>query len=188
MGIAFESERLAARHYEPGDAPEMFEIYREPDIFRWLGGGSPFTNVAEAETAIARQIERDSTGSPLGRWGIVIRETGQLIGTVLVLPLEETPEIEIGYMLGKPHWGHGYATEICRAAIDYGFRNLDVDHLCGVVFPENIASQRVLEKAGMTYRGMRPTFGSVLRYYTVDRPADIPYPNRGPLIMPKKIE
>lgn len=174
MGIAFKTERLIARRYEPRDAEAMFEIYREPEIFRWLGGGSPYTDISEAKAGIDRQMERDLADSPLGRWAIVLRDIDRMIGTVLVLPLEETPEIEVGYMLGKPWWGHGYATEICRAAITYGFANLDVGHLCGVVFPENIASQRVLEKAGMTYRGMRPTFGHDLRYYTIDRPTPNP--------------
>jgi RimJ/RimL family protein N-acetyltransferase len=87
----------------------------------------------------------------------------------MLWPLEDGPEIEVGYHLAQFAWGKGFATEAARATIEHGFRVLDLDQLVSVVFPENFASQRVLEKSGMTYRGMRQTFGFELMYYTINR-------------------
>jgi RimJ/RimL family protein N-acetyltransferase len=169
MEIVFETDRLIVREYEPSDAPALFEVFREPDIWRWLGGGSVWTELAQAESAIERQIERREAEPERRNWAVVVRDTGRLIGVVLIAPLEEGPEVEIGYMIGKPWWGNGYATEVCTAGITWAFRNLPVEHLVGVVFPANVASQNVLVKSGMTFRRMRHTFGADMRYYTITR-------------------
>lgn len=169
MGVVFETTRLIARTYEPGDAPGMFAVFREPEVWRWLGAGSAWTELAEAEAAVARQIERYSTDPEKRHWAVVARDTNTIVGVVLIAPLEDGPEIEIGYMLGKPHWGLGYGTEICTAGIAWAFANLPIDHLVGVVFPENVQSQKVLVKSGMTFRRMRHTFGKEMRYYTIER-------------------
>jgi RimJ/RimL family protein N-acetyltransferase len=172
MTVIFETERLIARQYEPDDVDATFAIYSDPDVWRWLGGGEPYKDLEQSRAAVQRQMDRYAAETALGSWAVVVRETGEMIGTVLLLPLEGGPEIEVGYHFGRFAWGQGYATEAVRATIRYGFSSLEVDQLSAVVFPENVASQRVLEKAGMTYRGMRPTFGFDLMYFTIDRPRD----------------
>ena len=169
MTTIFETERLIVRRFTTADAAEVFEIYRDPAVWRYLGGGEPYTSVEQARERLARHELGYADESPFGSWAVVVRETNAVIGTVLVAPLEEGPEIEVGYHYGQSAWGMGYATEAAIGAIEYGFGVLKLDQLCGVVFPENLASQRVLEKAGMTYRGMRPTFGFTLMYYTIER-------------------
>lgn len=169
MSIIFETDRLIARQYAPGDAEAMFEIFREPEVWQWLGGGSAWTELSEAEAAVARQIERYACDPEKRHWAVVARDTMTIVGVVLIAPLEDGPEIEIGYMFGKDHWGNGYATEICTAGAAWAFAHLPIEHLVGVVFPENIASQKVLTKSGMTYRGMRFTFGKDMQYYTITR-------------------
>lgn len=66
-------------------------------------------------------------------------------------------------------WGQGYATEIARALVGYGFDLLDLDRIVGVSYPENRASCRVLEKAGLIYQGRRHAYGQDLEYYTIER-------------------
>jgi RimJ/RimL family protein N-acetyltransferase len=170
MSVIFETERLIARRFRADDVDATFAIYSDAEVWRWLGGPGPHQDLDRSRAAIQRQMGRYAEGAPYGSWAVVVRDSNQLIGTVLLLPLEGGPEVEVGYHLGRFAWGQGYATEIARGAIRHGFAVLDIDQLCGVVFPENVASQRVLEKAGMIYRGMRPTFGYDLMYYTIDRP------------------
>jgi RimJ/RimL family protein N-acetyltransferase len=176
MGLLFETDRLIVRTYETDDAEADYQMYRDPDVWTYLGVNRPYTSIDDARAAIARRQTFDQEKSGYGSWAVVVRDTGELIGTVLIAPLEEGPEIEVGYILAKRAWGMGYGTEVCRAAIAYGFRTLPVDQLVGVVFPENVASQNVITKAGMTFQGMRHTFGFDLRYYTVQRPDQIPCP------------
>ena len=174
MAIMFETERLIARQYEQSDATAFFEIYRNPEVWRWLGGGLPHEDIDRSRGAIQRYRERYIDNPGFGSWAVVVRNTCELIGTILLAPLEEGPEVEVGYHLGQFAWGHGYATEIARGAIRYGLDVLGLPKLCGVVFPENLASQRVLGKAGMTYRGMRMTFGFNLMYFTIARAPESP--------------
>jgi ribosomal-protein-alanine N-acetyltransferase len=165
----FETERLIVRRYELGDAPAMFEIYREPEVWRYLAGGEPYASVEQARERLAQRVKRCGERAPYGLWAVVVRDTGALIGSVLLVPLEEGPEVEVGYHFGTFAWGQGYATEVTRGAIRYGFDVLGLQQICGVVFPENVASQRVLEKAGLTYRGLRSVFGfDGVMFYAID--------------------
>ena len=168
--LVFETERLTVREYTVDDAPAAFEIYRDPEVWRYLAGGDPYVSVEQARERLEQRVQRYQERAPYGLWAVVVRDTRQLIGSVLLFPLENGSEVEVGYHFGRFAWGNGYATEVTRGAIRYGFDVLDLPSLCGVVFPENVASRRVLEKAGMTYRGLRSVFGfESVMYYTIDR-------------------
>jgi ribosomal-protein-alanine N-acetyltransferase len=167
----FETERLIVREYTVDDAPAMFDIYKDPEVWRYLAGGDPYTSVGQARERIELRIQRYREGAPYGLWAVVVRDTAQLIGSVLLSPLEDGPDVEVGYHFGRFAWGNGYATEVTRGAIRYGFDVLGLPSICGVVFRENVASQRVLEKAGMAFRGVRSVFGfDGIMYYTIDSP------------------
>ncbi|HET7054948.1 MAG TPA: GNAT family N-acetyltransferase [Thermomicrobiales bacterium] len=167
----FETERLNVRRYEPGDAPAMFEVYRNPDVWRYLAGGEPYASVEQTRERLEQHIQWYEDDTPYGLWAVVVRDTGELIGSVLLALLEGGPEVEVGYHFGTFAWGNGYATEVTRGAIRYGFDVLGLQQICGVVFAENVASQHVLEKAGLAYRGLRSVFGfDGVMYYTIDRP------------------
>jgi RimJ/RimL family protein N-acetyltransferase len=168
-GTLFETERLIVRPWSDDDAEHVFAIYRDPEVWRYLGGGKPLEDLDGAGAMLRHWIARSEEMAPCGTWAVVERESGVPIGSTMLWPLENGPEVEVGYHFAQSAWGKGYATEATRATIDHGFRVLDRDQLVAVVFPENPASQRVLEKAGMTYRGMRETFGFDLMYYTIDR-------------------
>lgn len=166
----FETERLIVRRYGLDDTPAMFEIYRDPEVWRYLAGGEPYTSVEQARERIEQRIQWYEEDAPYGLWAVVVRDTDQLVGSVLLGPLADGPEVEVGYHFGTFAWGQGYATEVTRAAIRYGFDVLGLPQICGVVFAENIASQRVLEKAGLTFRGLRSVFGfDGVMYYTIER-------------------
>jgi RimJ/RimL family protein N-acetyltransferase len=134
-----------------------------------LGGGSPHETIDDSRAWIDRLIQRADEWSPLGAWAVVRKSDGQLLGTVHLLPLEGGPDIEIGYHYGKAFWGNGYASEVARAVIPYGFEITDEDELVGVVFAENIGSQRVLENAGLRYVGERHCFGFDMMHYRIAR-------------------
>jgi RimJ/RimL family protein N-acetyltransferase len=167
--IVLETERLVVRRYELDDADQAYAIYSEPDVWRWLGGGSPHVSVEESRAWVERLLKRADEWDPIGAWAVVRREDNQLLGTVHLLPLEGGPDIEIGYHYGKDFWGHGYASEVARAVIPYGFEVTEEDELVGVVFQQNIASQRVLENAGLKYVGQRHCFGQDMMHYRISR-------------------
>ena len=73
--------------------------------------------------------------------------------------LEETDEIEIDFIFSRDYWGKGFATEAGKASLQYGFAQLHLQTIVGIVHPENLASQRVLEKIGMTQIEKTEYFG-----------------------------
>ena len=83
--------------------------------------------------------------------------------------MPETDEVEVGFLLGRPFWGQGLATEAARESVRFGFEDLDLEEIVGIVHPDNIASQRVLEKAGLTRVEHTSYFGMECYRYTVKR-------------------
>ena len=61
-----------------------------------------------------------------------------------------TPAVEVAWRPARPYWGHGYATEAARAALDYGFEELGLDEIVALTVPANRRSRRVMERLGMT--------------------------------------
>jgi ribosomal-protein-alanine N-acetyltransferase len=93
------------------------------------------------------------------------RTSGELMGRCGLQLIPETGEVEIDFLLGNPFWGRGFASEAGRASLNYGFEELALDQIVGIVHPENVASQRVLEKLGMWFSEKANYFGiDVFRY------------------------
>jgi RimJ/RimL family protein N-acetyltransferase len=84
---------------------------------------------------------------------ITLRDGGSVIGACS-LEWRGGPHPEIGYWLGVPYWGHGYATEAVQSLIDQGFSDLGNDAVEGGARPTNAASRRVLEKCGFQWTGV----------------------------------
>jgi [ribosomal protein S5]-alanine N-acetyltransferase len=87
------------------------------------------------------------------RLGIRLRSTGHLCGGIGLHPDAQQPRAELGYWIGVPFWGNGYATEAARAVIEYGFQELKLERIFASHFKGNDRSGRVLQKIGMRYEG-----------------------------------
>ena len=81
--------------------------------------------------------------------------------------LDEFGEVDVAYRLIPAHWGRGLATEVAKASVQFGFTNLGLKRIVGLAMPENIASIRVLEKAGLRYMGTVPFWGKPFSKYVV---------------------
>jgi ribosomal-protein-alanine N-acetyltransferase len=92
-------------------------------------------------------------GDAEGRFAIALRENGELAGMIGLCVVRDHDRGELGYWIGVPYWGRGYACEAAGAIIDYGFDVLKLNKVYAAHFDRNPASGRVLQKAGMTYEG-----------------------------------
>ena len=122
-----------------------------------------------------------------GWWAVSPRACGDagpvdepLIGWAGLTYLPETGETEVAYLLGKPFWGRGLATEAARASLRYGFEDLGIGTIVGIVHPDNLASRRVLEKAGLSYLDRAHYFGMDVLRYAIERSAWVPSGNAQP--------
>jgi RimJ/RimL family protein N-acetyltransferase len=84
---------------------------------------------------------------------ITAREDGALLGAIGLTLDVANQRAELGYWIGKPYWGHGYATEAARALVRFGFERLSLNRIYAHHFSHNPASGRVLQKAGLSYEG-----------------------------------
>ena len=170
MDVILETERLVIRRWTPADAEAAFAIYGDPEVTRYLGGSGPDATVEQTRATLERVIAREARTPGLGFWAVEEQGSGRLVGGALLQPVDETPEIEVGYHFARSAWGHGYATEVTRALIRYGFETHGLTRIIGLVFPENHASRRVLEKAGLTYEGRGSYFGHELDVLAISPP------------------
>lgn len=167
MRVVLETSRLILREFEPDDADALAQVLSDPVTMQYYP--APYDR-AGVENWIARNRQRYEHDA-VGLWAMLLKGTGELIGDCGILRQLVEGEFfyEIGYHLRKGHWGRGYATEAARACRDWGFANLTAEMMISLIRPENIRSQRVAERNGMTvwkqveWRGLRHSVFSVKR-------------------------
>ncbi|HEY2949312.1 MAG TPA: GNAT family N-acetyltransferase [Micromonosporaceae bacterium] len=158
---AFETERLTVRHWTESrnDLDRVYDIYSRWDVARWLGAAPRAMSVpSEALAAVRRWRDRGAElGDPFGVWAVEVRDSGVVAGTVLLLPLPDSDgspatDVEVGWHLHPDSWGHGYATEAARAAVERAFA-AGIPEVHAVVAPGNERSVAVCRRLGMTPLG-----------------------------------
>ena len=148
-----ETPRLQLRPFRESDIPEIVRLLQDRDIQRTtLNIPYPYTE-KDARDWLAFQREERAKGTGY-TFAIVRKEDGQLVGAIDIRPNKRHRKAEIGYWIGKPYWGQGYATEAARAIVDFGFQTLGLNRIYATHFAENPASGRVMQKVGMTYEGL----------------------------------
>jgi ribosomal-protein-alanine N-acetyltransferase len=143
-----ETARLVLRAITPDDRAAVFENYSDPDVARWFFD-QPYTRIEQADQIIRRFIERTTEGAGLA-WAIVLVGGGDLIGTCSYEHFDGDLTGEIGFDLGKKHWGHGYMTEALGSIVDHGFSVLGLVKIRADTYSDNLRARRVLEKLGFS--------------------------------------
>ncbi len=164
---AIETARLRLRPLVAEDLDAIHGIWVEPGVRKYLWDGERISR-EKAETVLASSIESFENYG-FGIWAVIHREKGDLIGFCGFRFLDDTPEIELLYGISTPYWGTGLATEAARAAIRYGFEEVGLDRILGIADRENIASRRVLEKAGMRFEQYTSHEGRDETHYAIRR-------------------
>ena len=100
-----------------------------------------------------------------------LRDSGAFVGGCGLFEVPEGDGIEIAYRLPVDCWGHGYATEMAPAVLAHGFGELSLSRIVGLTWPENIASQRVLEKIGMRRCGIEQHYGRAMQVFVATGPS-----------------
>jgi RimJ/RimL family protein N-acetyltransferase len=180
-----ETARLGLRKFMLEDIEAHTAIYGKPEVTQFLPGG-PFLDpetVQDASSWVVRYFIRHWQLYDFGAWALIDKETEKLIGHggLKFLPhtpinppqsLIETPqEVDIFYLLDRPYWGNGLATEAGKTFLAYGFEKLSLDHIAAITRPKNTASQHVLDKLGMVYTKEAYYYGVDVLYYAISRAA-----------------
>jgi [ribosomal protein S5]-alanine N-acetyltransferase len=164
-----ETVRLSLRPFETGDLESLTSFFADPDATCYL----PRATVSPRERAqrMIKRVVEHWRRYDYGVWAAAAKLDGALVGYCGLNWVPEADAVEIDYGLLQAYWGRGIATEAARAAIGFGFEQIKLDQIIGLVVPENVASRCVLEHLGMTYMRDVHFWGLDLRCYEVERKA-----------------
>ena len=167
--ITLETERLRLRMWrEEDDFEEYARMCADPDVMRYLGGKT-FDRL-EAWRHMALLVGHWHLRG-YGHWAVEEKSSGKFIGRLGFQNPQGWPGFEIGWTLGREHWGKGYASEGARRALDYAFDEMGRDHVISLIHPDNKNSIRVAERLGEKYEGRTQLLGLDVLIYGVDRGA-----------------
>ena len=145
-----ETARLRLRRLRPSDAPLLSALDSDEHVMRYIGsrGGTP----EQIASRVRERIAMDQAA--LGWWLVEDRADATFHGIAGLLEMHEGPDIELAYRFAQSAWGRGIATEAACVLAEHAFTTAGLTRVVAVTFPENAASQRVLEKVGFVADGM----------------------------------
>lgn len=162
------TERLLLRGLQPGDLDAYAAMYADPEVMRYLEDGRPLDRAAAWRSMAVHLGHWQLRG--YGQWALVDRATSELVGRAGLWEPEGWPGLEVGWLLARPHWGQGFATEAGRAAIDYAFEVLGTEQVISLIRPENHLSIRVAERLGESYERTIELLGARADVYGTRHP------------------
>lgn len=150
-----QTARLRLRPFSAADAPALFALARNPAVTRFTLWDAHRT-IDDSRAFIDDYARTRYLGSEPDPYAIVSAETGEFFGAIgCYWATEANRCMEMGYWIGEPFWGRGFATEAARPLIDHAFAAYPVERIQAHFMEGNSASGRVLEKAGMRFEGVR---------------------------------
>jgi RimJ/RimL family protein N-acetyltransferase len=160
------------------DLGPFAEFFADPETMKHIATGATF-DLEESRASLERMMRGFETNG-FGQLAVERKDDGALIGRSglqawdpetwepVLLPDATGPvEIEVGYLLGRDFWGHGYATEAATAVRDWALANLELDRLIALIQRGNERSAGVARKLGMEPDGEIEMFGRAVTVYAL---------------------
>src|SRR5712691_10855926 len=179
MTPALETPRLRLRRLVAADLADLVALDSDPEVMRYVGSPAGVKTAAETAERAGGRIAESERGlhEPLGFW--LIEGRGDLafygLGALLRMPegddVPAVADVEIAYRLARTAWGRGLATEAAGALVTHALRTLALPRVVAVTYPDNHASQRVLDKLGFERRGLTEYKGVRATYHVLTREA-----------------
>lgn len=163
MDKILETERLVLRKLTQEDFTDLCKILKDKEVM--YAYEHAFED-DEAHDWLDRQIMRYKNDG-FGLWAVILKENGEFIGQcgITMQEWEEKRVPEVGYLFRKEFWHKGYATEVAVACKEYAFEKLGITEIYSIIRENNIPSQNVAKRNGMTVCGMQTK-----HYYGMEMP------------------
>ena len=151
--VTLEADRLILRRFQADDAQQMFDNWAsDSEVTKFLTW--PTHKSVDVSKFVINDWLINYDKNDYYSWGIVIKDTNELVGSISVTNIKECAEgIEIGYCIGRKYWGKGITAEAGRAVVKFLFEEVKAIRVCAYHAPENPNSGKVMKKIGMTYEG-----------------------------------
>ncbi|GAB2976376.1 GNAT family protein [Mucilaginibacter puniceus] len=145
MHLIAQTNRITIREYLPHELETYLNHFTDKEVALYIPKRSREERIGFFNNAFI-QYQTTKTN---GMWGMFSKSNGEFIGGCLLRTFHNDSNIfEIGYSMEKKYWGQGLATEMVEALVAYGFTTPNIKAIVACTQLPNIASQRVLEKAG----------------------------------------
>ncbi|WP_238158479.1 GNAT family N-acetyltransferase [Kribbella voronezhensis] len=171
MAVITDSDRLVVREWTEADAGDALGIFGSIEVARWLAPAmGQVPNKATMRLVLRAWIDAGkSLVPPAGRWAVVNKADGEVIGGLvlsLLPPYEE--DFEIGWQLKPAAWGHGFATEASHALMRWAFATGTIDELYAVARPQNLRACATARRLGMEWVGeTEKYYGLAMQVYRI---------------------
>jgi RimJ/RimL family protein N-acetyltransferase len=145
--------RVRLRWLEPRDVDALLQVFGDPAVMRYWSS-PPLRDRRAAEDLLA-EIHACFERRELFQWGVALAESDRVIGTCTLAWLHaESRRAELGFALGRGHWGRGYMSEALVALLDFAFGPLGLRRLEADIDPRNESSLRLVERLGFRREGL----------------------------------
>jgi len=145
---------MVLRPLEPSDFRAVHAYATDAEVVRFMDWGP---NTLDDTTVFLERMIRSAQGSPRTQFPLALVPSGgeEPVGVVeLQIGSAEHRRADLGYVLARAAWGHGYASEAAAAMLRFGFGELGLHKISATCDPDNRGSARVLEKIGMRREGL----------------------------------
>ena len=159
-----ETARLQLRQFTLDDFDDLFRLYSDPEVMRYLS----LRTREQTQASLCKHIQHWQEHN-FGMYAVIDKQSGNMIGRCGLGFLDNTPEVELGYVFDKSYWNMGLATEASKATLNYGFEEVKLNRIVAIAKPENIASVRVIQKVGMKYEKDAHFYNVDVVYYAIAR-------------------
>jgi RimJ/RimL family protein N-acetyltransferase len=176
-----ETPRLRLRPLAETDEADLVALDSDPEVMRYVGSPAGVKSPAETVERARLRIRETRRGDyePLGFWRIESRRDGTFHGVGALIRMPDGGDVEVAYRLARSAWGLGIATEAAGALVAHALGPLALPRVVAVTYPENRASQRVLDKLGFERRGIREYKGVQATYHVLTASAWAARPGPG---------
>jgi RimJ/RimL family protein N-acetyltransferase len=149
----FQTARLQVRWWVDEDVADLLAVYGDAEAMRWVGDGQPLP-LAQCEEWL-RVTRRNYEARGYGMSALVERATGRVVGFCGLVHPGGQAVAELKYALRREHWGRGLASEAATGMVEHAASVLGLREIIATAAPENLASHRVLVKAGLQRAELR---------------------------------
>jgi ribosomal-protein-alanine N-acetyltransferase len=169
--VLFETDRMIVKRFNTTDAEFFFQVNGSAEVMAFV---RPAKNRAESDVFLRENIRFYRDSSALGRFAVFAKDNGRFLGTFSFLYLAGEADFHLGYALLPSEWGNGFATELVRSGAAYFFARTDNAAIFALTLAENLASQRVLAKAGFLHQKRFEENGKTIDVFYINRSLDPP--------------
>lgn len=148
------TNRLILRELTRSDSFSFFLLNENPNNIKYTGDVA-FTSLNESEQFLKNYKEYKKNG--FGRWAVIRKQDYKIIGWCGLKKVND--EIDLGFRFYEEYWNLGYATESAIGVVNYAFDTLRLEKIVARCNPNNIASQRVIEKVGFKFKEQKDHLG-----------------------------